>query len=255
MVDPAEIDRRMAEIKTDLQPHFDRSPLTPEQQAEFYEYARQQIPVTMEKESRGVSDSQIFNARQARLQTPHHITEQEFTHVLLPSLMHISYIHEPGELSFNGNTLGAMMYLCASTDWKLQREGKEGLIGKRDDLYVSSFIHVASDNYRVLMACEREGIRRVKALCSRHLCDACKKYDSDILDAAPILDSIRAGFYPFGHAITNEDLIEEGDEVENVYLCPGPKLMILDNGIDPDKFKTFMSGVKEKMAQYQRENL
>lgn len=72
--DLAEIDHRMDEIKKNLQPHFDRSALSLEQQASFYDHMRQQIPVTMEQESRGVSPAQLLNAQQERIRNPQDLT-------------------------------------------------------------------------------------------------------------------------------------------------------------------------------------
>lgn len=200
----AEVDRRMAEIKDRLQPHFDRSALSADQQASFYEHMRGQIPVTIEQESRGVSPSQLANARQARLQSPYQITEQELNHVLLPSLRHINYIPDRAE-----------------------------------------FIRIVVDNYKVLMKCEQEGVTRVNALYGRTACGRCHNNDSEIMDAAQILAAIRAGIYPFAHVIC------DGDEA--VYLCPGPKLMLFDNGIDAAKHQKFMAGVKASQEKYQAE--
>lgn len=246
VADPAEVDRRMAEIRANIQVHFDRSTLSPERQESFYAYMREQVPITMEQETRGVSPSQLANARQTRLHTPYQLTEHEFSAVLLPSLQHIDYIPNPDDLSFSGETLQSTMFLCASTDWKEQREGKEGLIGKCDDLYVSTFIQLAASNYRVLMKCEQEGVTRVNALySSRHVCIQCQKQESEIMEAAQILASVRAGIYPFAHDIS------DGDEL--VYLCPGPKLMLFDNGIDAAKHQKSMAGVKASQDKYQAE--
>jgi hypothetical protein len=74
IVELDEIDRRMAKIKADLQPHFDRSKLSQKQQADFYAHMRDQIPITMEQETRGVSKAQLLNAQQKRLQQKPNLT-------------------------------------------------------------------------------------------------------------------------------------------------------------------------------------
>lgn len=240
VADPSEVERRMQSRREFLQPYFDEMALPKAKQDEHYESIRRSIPISMEQESRGVSDAQISNARQARLQIPHHITQEEFNQVLLPSLLHISYMPNPKHVGSQA------MYSCASTDWREQRSGKERLMGLCDDVYVSRFIHIAADNYRVLMACEREGIRRVIASFARPVCKDCQKDDSDFLDVAPILALIRAGRYPFAHVLSNE--------VEDCYLCPGPKLMTCENSMDPAMFNKFMAGVRALQAAREREN-
>ncbi len=253
VADLAEIDRRMENWRTFLQPYFDNMALPKFKQDMLYESLRLGIPDELSEESRGVARWQIFNARQKRLAAPHQITEHEFSEILLPALQHISYIPGPEAMSFYGITLRTAMFQCASTDWSEQRAGKEKLIGKCDNLYVSTFIHIAADNYRVLMKCEQEGVSRVKAIYVHPACERCQNDEYVIMDAAQILAAIRAGIYPFAHVINNTDLIEEGGEIEDVYLCPGPKLMLFDNGIDPAKFDKFMSAVKASQAKYQAE--
>lgn len=236
----AEVERRMENWRTFLQPHFDRMGLPKEKQDVLYESLRIGIPEELSEESRGVARWQIFNARQARLQTPYQLTEMEFKQVLLPSLSHISYIPDPATLGTRS------LFLCASTDWQEQRAGKEGLIGKCDDLYVSTFVRLAASNYQVLMKCEQEGVTRVNALySSRHVCIRCQKQESEIMDAAKILASVRAGIYPFAHDIS------DGDEL--VYLCPGPKLMLFENGIDVSRLDKFMASAKTSTTKNQAE--
>lgn len=143
----------------------------------------------------------------------------DFEKIIIPCLVHFSFVPTPMELDWNGKPMSKAFWLLSSSIYKEQAKGKDAIRGKCDVDAVYEVIQYFRTTYERLNNAKLRKMPQLElSYNKRDCCERCWKLNKSAIDTDIVLNEFLQAAPRFPHDTT---LLE----TENITWCRAPFLL------------------------------